>query len=238
MVDRIITNIKLYYAYSSCALWDSPSFFTRQFPGREFGHLAGIFIKEIMDRVIAAVLLVLLAPLMILIVLWIQMDSPGAAIFTQVRVGRNGRLFTMYKFRSMVARAEKLRYSLDGKNETGGLIFKIRSDPRVTRAGRWLRRTSLDELPQLFNVLRGEMSLVGPRPPLPEEVRRYDLFHYRKLAVKQGLTGLWQVSGRSNLPFEEMIRLDMEYIRKWSLWLDLKILFKTVRVMLSGDGAY
>ncbi|RMF27109.1 MAG: undecaprenyl-phosphate glucose phosphotransferase [Chloroflexi bacterium] len=194
--------------------------------------------KRAMDVVLASLALLVLSPLMGLIALLIRLDSPGPALFRQVRVGKNGRRFVIYKFRSMHIGAEAERRRLAALNEADGPLFKIRDDPRRTRVGRWLRRTSLDELPQLFNVLRGEMSLVGPRPPLPEEVRQYQEWHKRRLEVRPGITGLWQVSGRSELTFDEMCLLDIYYIEHWSPALDVKILLRTIPKILTGDGAY
>jgi lipopolysaccharide/colanic/teichoic acid biosynthesis glycosyltransferase len=153
-------------------------------------------------------------------------------------VGKDGQTFTVLKFRTMVLDAEKRRAQLAGHNETDGVLFKIRKDPRVTRAGGWLRRWSLDELPQLINVLLGDMSMVGPRPALPEEAARYGDHVRRRLMVKPGLTGLWQVNGRSNLPWDESVRLDLRYVENWSFVLDLQILWKTISAVISGSGAY
>ena len=194
--------------------------------------------KRALDITVAAALLVLAAPLMLLIALAIKLDSPGPVIFRQRRVGKDGRPFTFYKFRGMVADAEARLHEVAHLNEVDGPIFKSRRDPRVTRVGRVLRRTSLDELPQLWNVLRGDMSLVGPRPPLPTEVTRYEPWQRDRLLVPGGITGLWQVSGRNLLGFEDMVRLDLEYITRWSLWLDLRILLRTILVVLTARGAY
>jgi lipopolysaccharide/colanic/teichoic acid biosynthesis glycosyltransferase len=159
-------------------------------------------------------------------------------LFRQVRVGRHGRQFVMYKFRSMVVDAERQLEKLKHLNEMSGPVFKITRDPRITAVGAFLRRTSLDELPQLFNILKGDMSLVGPRPPIPTEVAQYKPWQRRRLSVKPGLTGLWQVSGRSELSnFDDWMKLDLRYIDQWSLWLDLKIIFRTVPVVLSRSGA-
>jgi lipopolysaccharide/colanic/teichoic acid biosynthesis glycosyltransferase len=166
------------------------------------------------------------------------MDSPGPVLFRQERVGVNGRSFTMLKFRSMVVDADQQLEALRADNISDGLLFKLRDDPRVTRVGRWLRRLSLDELPQLVNVLTGSMSLVGPRPPLPSEVAAYDSSVRRRLLVKPGLTGLWQVSGRSDLSWDEAVRLDLRYVENWSLVLDLLILWRTGRAVLRRSGAY
>lgn len=193
--------------------------------------------KRCLDIVVALAVLALAALPMLCIALAIRLTSPGPVLFRQLRVGKGGRLFTMYKFRSMYQDAELRLAEVMHLNEAEGPIFKIRNDPRVTPIGRWLRRTSLDELPQLFNVLRGEMSLVGPRPPLMREVLDYEPWHLERLTVKPGITGLWQVSGRSNLPFQEMMRLDIEYVIHWSLWLDLRLLALTIVTVLSGRGA-
>jgi len=194
--------------------------------------------KRAIDVVAALLLLLVLSPVLALIALIIKIDSRGPVIFRQTRCGKDGKLFTFYKFRGMVADAEARQAEFDHLNEAQGPIFKMKHDPRVTRVGRVLRRTSLDELPQLWNVLRGEMSLVGPRPPLPSEVAKYEPWHHSRLAVKPGLTGLWQVSGRSLLGFDQMVRLDIAYIARWSLLLDLRILLKTVLTVLFMDGAY
>jgi lipopolysaccharide/colanic/teichoic acid biosynthesis glycosyltransferase len=168
----------------------------------------------------------------------IKLTSPGPVLFHQERVGVNGQSFTMLKFRSMVVGADRNLESLRAENISDGVLFKMREDPRVTRVGRVLRRLSIDELPQLLNVLGGSMSLVGPRPPLPAEVARYDAPVHRRLLVKPGLTGLWQVSGRSDLPWDEAVRLDLRYVENWSLTMDLLILAKTVRAVLGSSGAY
>ncbi|HEX2072708.1 MAG TPA: sugar transferase [Geodermatophilus sp.] len=195
-------------------------------------------VKGGVDRAAAAVALVLLAPVLAAIALAIRLTSPGPVLYRQERVGVNGRAFTMLKFRSMVVGADRQVDALREGNISDGLLFKLRVDPRVTPVGRWLRRLSLDELPQLFNVLGGSMSLVGPRPPLPGEVARYDTSVSRRLLVKPGLTGLWQISGRSDLPWDEAVRLDLRYVENWSLAMDLLILCKTVRAVLGRSGAY
>ncbi|NEA25674.1 sugar transferase [Actinomadura bangladeshensis] len=194
--------------------------------------------KGLFDRTAAVGALVLLTPLLLVIALLIKVTSAGPVMFRQVRVGRGGREFTVLKFRTMVQDAEARKTELVQLNENDGVLFKIREDPRITRVGRWLRRYSLDELPQLFNVLRGEMSLVGPRPPLPEEVAQYGGDVYRRLVVKPGLTGLWQVSGRSDLSWEESVRLDLRYVDNWTLALDLQIMWKTWSAVFKGSGAY
>ncbi|MFD5749573.1 sugar transferase [Streptomyces sp. NPDC127033] len=195
-------------------------------------------VKEVVDRLGAAVLLVVFAPLMASVGLLVLADSRGGAFYRQRRVGKDGREFTMFKFRTMVAGADRARDGLADRNEGAGLLFKLRRDPRVTRVGAVLRRYSVDELPQLFNVLTGSMSLVGPRPPLPEESAAYGPDIRRRLLVKPGLTGLWQISGRSDLSWEEAVRLDLRYVEDWSLALDTVILWKTLRAVVYGQGAY
>ncbi len=195
-------------------------------------------VKGVVDRAGAAVLLVLFAPLMVAVGLLVLADSRGGAFYRQRRVGKDGREFTILKFRTMVAGADRARAALADRNEGAGLLFKLRRDPRVTRVGAVLRRYSLDELPQLFNVLTGSMSLVGPRPPLPEESAAYGPDIRRRLLVKPGLTGLWQISGRSDLSWEEAVRLDLRYVEDWSLALDTVILWKTLRAVFYGQGAY
>jgi lipopolysaccharide/colanic/teichoic acid biosynthesis glycosyltransferase len=195
--------------------------------------------KRTTDILGSLVGLVLFSPLLIVVSLLIKLGNLHAPIiFRQVRVGKNGRPFTIYKFRSMVPDAEKLLAKLKERNETSGCMFKMKDDPRVTRIGRFIRKTSIDELPQLINVLRGEMSLVGPRPPLPSEVAQYSDYHKRRLLVTPGCTGLWQVNGRSNVGFEKMVELDLEYIRERNLAMDLKIIFMTFAVMVDRKDAY
>ena len=195
-------------------------------------------VKQAFDSVLAALLLLALSPLMLALTVLIRATSRGPALFRQTRVGTNGRLFTVYKFRSMVVDAEARLAALADQDEGNGVLFKMRSDPRVTPIGALLRRYSLDELPQLINVLRGTMSLVGPRPPLPTEVAGYSSDEVRRLRVKPGMTGLWQVSGRSDLTWEESLRLDLRYVDNWSMWLDLSILWRTIRAVTQGSGAY
>ncbi|MEH0936370.1 sugar transferase [Micromonospora psammae] len=195
-------------------------------------------VKELVDRTAAGLALLSLLPLIAVIALAIRLDSRGPVLFRQVRVGQGGEEFGVLKFRTMVVNADALLAELAARNETDGLMFKMRDDPRVTRVGRMLRKWSLDELPQLVNVLLGQMSLVGPRPPLPTEVARYDGDVARRLLVKPGMTGLWQVSGRSDLSWEDGIRLDLYYVENWSLAADLTILWKTFGAVLRGRGAY
>ena len=198
----------------------------------------GLAVKGATERVVALAALVLLLPVLLAVALAVRLDSRGPALFRQTRVGRDGRHFAMVKFRSMRTDAEAARTALLAEDASDGRLFKLREDPRITPLGRRLRTYSIDELPQLWNVVRGEMSLVGPRPALPEEVARYEFDPQRRLAVKPGLTGLWQVSGRSDLPWQEAIRLDLHYVENWSLWLDVRILLRTVSAVVSHRGAY
>jgi exopolysaccharide biosynthesis polyprenyl glycosylphosphotransferase len=196
-------------------------------------------LKRLFDIVASAVLLVLLLPVFVGVALAIRLESPGAILFRQTRVGRWGKLFTMWKFRSMYADAEARKAALMAQNEmAGGVTFKMKNDPRVTRVGRFIRKTSIDELPQLWNVLLGDMSLVGPRPPVPAEVDEYSLSDRRRLEVIPGITCIWQISGRSEIPFDQQVELDVQYIESQSFWTDLKILLKTVPALLFGTGAY
>jgi len=191
-----------------------------------------------MDVILSSLGLLLLAPFFLLVALAIRFDSPGPVFYRQRRVGKDGRPFGMLKFRSMRPDADRLLEQLRAQNEASGPLFKIRNDPRITRVGRIIRRTSIDELPQLLNVLRGEMSLVGPRPPIPAEVDKYEDWQHGRLRAVPGITGLWQVSGRGEVPFHDMVRLDLHYVRTWSLGLDLEILLRTPMAVLSSRGAY
>lgn len=194
--------------------------------------------KRTLDVVGAMVALLLLTPLMLLVALAIKLESRGPVFFCQWRLGQGGIPFRFYKFRSMTVGAEQVRGELELCNEVSGPVFKMRQDPRTTRVGRFIRRASIDELPQLWNVLRGDMSLVGPRPPLPEEVAGYEPWQRERLAIRPGLTCIWQVSGRSDVPFDDWVRMDIEYVRNRNFWLDLKLLALTVPAVLSGRGAY
>ena len=195
-------------------------------------------VKALFDRVSAAAALVALAPVMAGIALAVRLGDGGPAFFRQIRVGKNGRPFMVWKFRTMVQDAEGQKAALQADNEGDGLLFKMRNDPRITPVGSWLRKYSLDELPQLWNVLKGDMSLVGPRPAVPAEAARYGSYVRRRLVVKPGITGLWQVSGRSDLPWDEAVRLDLRYVENWSFALDLQILWKTWSAVLKRSGAY
>jgi exopolysaccharide biosynthesis polyprenyl glycosylphosphotransferase len=197
-----------------------------------------IALKRFIDIAISSAALLLLSPLLFLVGILIKLDSSGPIFFRQIRLGRGGRPFTCYKFRSMRQDAEEVKPELSGLNEAEGPIFKIKDDPRVTRVGRLLRRFSFDEIPQLINVFRGDMSIVGPRPPLPSEVEDYEDWHHDRLRIPLGMTGLWQVMGRSDLTFDEMVMLDLFYAENWSLWLDFKIMLRTVPTVLFGRGAY
>ena len=194
-------------------------------------------LKRVFDVIVASVALVLGAPIYLLTALAIRLEDPGPIFFVQERVGLNGRRFGMIKFRSMVTNAEALRAELEAQNELDGPAFKIKRDPRVTRVGRFLRKTSIDELPQFLNVLRGEMSVVGPRPPLQREVAQYARWQRRRLSVKPGITCIWQVSGRNDVDFDGWMRMDMEYVDGWSFWLDLKLFARTIPAVLFGRGA-
>jgi exopolysaccharide biosynthesis polyprenyl glycosylphosphotransferase len=197
-----------------------------------------MFVRRILDVALAAVIIAVFGPLLMLpAAIVIKLTSRGPVLFRQTRCGHNGRPFVMYKFRSMVDNAEQLRVELECLNEMDGPVFKSSRDPRITTIGKIIRRFSIDELPQVFNVLRGDMSLVGPRPPLPEEVSRYERWQRRRLSMKPGMTCLWQISGRNEVSFEDWMKLDLTYIDNWSLLLDLKILLKTVPVVLLGRGA-
>lgn len=204
----------------------------------EHPELAGArkLIKNVFDRLVAGVALIVLSPLLMSLSLAVRVSSPGPALFRQRRIGKDGAEFTIMKFRTMSRDAEKRRIKL--VSDADGVLFKIRQDPRLTPIGSWLRRHSLDELPQLINVVQGHMSLVGPRPPLPEEVARYGHDVRRRLVVRPGMTGLWQVNGRSDLSWEESVRLDLRYVENWSLMLDLQILWKTWSAVARGAGAY
>lgn len=193
--------------------------------------------KHAFDVGFALLLLILTAPVWLIAVVFIRLTSPGPALYRQTRIGHDGRPFTCYKFRTMVDGADEQKASLQHMNEMSGPVFKIRADPRITPVGRWLRRTSIDELPQLINVLKGDMSVVGPRPPLPEEVAQYGGYEFGRLAVKPGLTCLWQVSGRSALDFPTWVALDLEYVERRSFWFDLLIVLWTVPAVLTMRGA-
>ncbi|HDK35962.1 MAG TPA: sugar transferase [Bacteroidetes bacterium] len=197
-----------------------------------------LFVKRTIDIILTLIGIVIAAPLFLIIMIGIKLSSPGPIFFKQERVGVNGRRFTLYKFRTMRIGSEIKKKDLERKNEMKGPVFKIKHDPRVYPFGRFLRKTSMDELPQLFNVLKGDMSIVGPRPPLSVEVDMYEIWQRRRLSLKPGLTCVWQVSGRNEVDFDEWMQMDLDYIDNWSLWIDIKIIFKTFFVVLFGYGAY
>lgn len=198
-----------------------------------------LFIKRIFDIVASFAALLILSPLFLVIAILIKLEDPkGPVFYSQFRVGRNGKKFRMYKFRSMCVDADKKLKDLLAKNEVEGAMFKMKDDPRITRVGKWIRKTSVDELPQLWNVLHGDMALVGPRPPLPRETATYSEYDKQRLYVQPGCTGLWQVSGRNDVGFHEMVALDIQYIKTRNLWVDIKIMFKTVGIMIHPNGAY
>jgi len=197
-----------------------------------------LFLKRCLDIAVSSVMLIILSPLFLATAVAIKIENPGPAFYSQTRVGKWGKLFTMVKFRSMVVGADKMKDELLDQDEAGGVIFKIKRDPRITRIGQIIRKLSIDELPQLWNVLKGDMSLVGPRPPVPREVGEYQYSDRRRLDVIPGITCIWQVSGRSDIDFEGQVKLDVQYIESQSFLTDLKILFKTIPAVLLGKGAY
>lgn len=240
-------GISMYLQPDSAANWQRWSKLYRDLRENELGKRIPLVLKRMIDIVGSATALVLLLPLLAMIALLIKISSKGPVLFRQRRVGQYGVPFACLKFRTMFQKndlnihKEYMRGFIAGKASSAGPsdVYKISDDPRVTRVGRFLRKTSLDELPQFWNVLKGDMSLVGPRPPIPYEVECYDTWHTRRiLEVKPGITGLWQVTGRSRTTFNDMVRLDLQYARSWSIWLDLKILVETPRAIISGDGAY
>lgn len=244
-LERI--TIRMYLQPDSAANWQQWSGLYRDLREREQAGKFSRAMKRGLDIMGSMAAIVLLSPLMAVLALLIKLSSQGPVFFRQSRVGYHGTLFTFLKFRTMYqmndlnVHKRYIQRFIGGQANPYGpaTVYKIKDDPRVTRIGRFLRKTSLDELPQFWNVLRGEMSLVGPRPPIPYEVECYDIWHRRRLLeVKPGLTGLWQVRGRSRTTFNDMVRLDLQYAKSWSIWLDLKILFATPRAMISGDGAY
>lgn len=196
-----------------------------------------IVVKRLIDILASLLGILCLSPLMIIVAALIKIDSKGLIIFSQERVGVNGKIFKMYKFRSMVANAEEMLDKLKDKNEMSGPMFKIKEDPRVTKVGKFIRKTSIDELPQLFNVLKGDMSLVGPRPNLPNEVAEFSPYHRKKLLVKPGLTCYWQVMGRNEIGFEEWMELDIKYLKERTLWIDIKLIIRTFFVLFGDKNA-
>ena len=221
--------------------WNAPVEYIGQFPTIPLHRRdlpIGVFLlKRVLDTTVSAVGLLVLWPFMLLIALAVKLESNGPVLYCAQRIGRKGRTFVCYKFRTMCTDADNLKEDLKHMNERDGILFKIANDPRITRVGRFLRKYSLDEFPQFYNVLRGDMSLVGPRPPMAAEVEQYDLAHLRRLDVLPGMTGLWQVEARQDPSFDSYISLDTAYVENWSLWLDMKILVRTVGVVLSGTGS-
>jgi exopolysaccharide biosynthesis polyprenyl glycosylphosphotransferase len=220
--------------------WNNPIEYVGQFPTiplhrGEVPEVA-LFVKRVFDIVFSAAVLILLSPFLLFIALAIKFDSPGPAVYASDRIGKKGNVFRCFKFRTMVVDADKKLDKIRHMNERDGVLFKVAKDPRITRVGRILRKYSLDEMPQFFNVLLGEMSVVGPRPPLGHEVKEYDLGHLRRLDVTPGITGLWQVQGRSDPSFARYVSLDVTYIENWSIWLDIMIIFRTIGVIKSGTG--
>jgi exopolysaccharide biosynthesis polyprenyl glycosylphosphotransferase len=221
--------------------WNSPIEYIGQFPTiplhRGETPVIGFFLKRILDVFLSAFALLTLAPVLFAIAAAVKLESPGPVFYCSDRIGKKGRVFRCIKFRTMVADAERRRAEILHMNERDGVLFKVSNDPRITRFGRFLRKYSLDELPQFLNVLRGDMSMVGPRPPIASEVKRYDLSHLRRLDVLPGMTGLWQVQARQDPSFDSYISLDTAYIQNWSIWLDLKILIRTLSVVVGGTGS-
>lgn len=221
--------------------WNSPIEYIGQFPTIPLhtGHVpeVGLLLKRVLDVLLSAMIVLVLSPILIAVAIAIKLDSRGPVFYSSERIGKRGRVFRCIKFRTMVRDAERRRADVMHMNEREGVLFKITNDPRITRLGRFLRKYSIDELPQFFNVLRGDMSIVGPRPPLASEVKEYKLSHLRRLDVMPGVTGLWQVQGRQDPSFDSYISLDVTYIENWSIWLDLKIIGRTIGVVLAGTGS-
>jgi exopolysaccharide biosynthesis polyprenyl glycosylphosphotransferase len=221
--------------------WNSPIEYIGQFPTIPLhcGHVpeAGLFFKRIFDVIFSSAVLILFSPLLLAIAIAVKLDSPGPILYWSDRIGKKGRVFRCVKFRTMVRDAEKRRADIMNMNERDGVLFKISNDPRITKLGHFLRKYSLDEFPQFFNVLRGDMSVVGPRPPIASEVKEYKLSHLRRLDVTPGITGLWQVQGRQDPSFASYVSLDVTYIDNWSIWLDFKIILRTVGVVFAGTGS-
>jgi len=221
--------------------WNSPIEYIGQFPTIPLhcGEVpeVGLLLKRALDILISTLVLLVLSPALLLIAIAVKLDSRGPVFYSSERIGKKGRVFRCTKFRTMIRDAENRRADVMHMNERDGVLFKISNDPRITKLGRFLRKYSVDELPQFFNVLRGDMSIVGPRPPLASEVREYKLSHLRRLDVTPGITGLWQVQARQDPSFDNYISLDVTYIETWSIWLDLKIIARTVGVVFAGTGS-
>jgi exopolysaccharide biosynthesis polyprenyl glycosylphosphotransferase len=221
--------------------WNSTIEYIGQFPTIPLhrGHVpeVGLILKRLLDIVVSVSALVLLSPVLVAIAIAVRLDSHGPIFYSSERIGKKARVFKCIKFRTMVRDADRRRAEIMHMNERQGILFKISDDPRITRIGRFLRKYSLDELPQFFNVLRGDMSVVGPRPPIASEVRQYNLSHLRRLDVTPGITGLWQVQARQDPSFDSYISLDVAYIENWSVWLDIKIILRTIGVVFAGTGS-
>lgn len=202
------------------------------------GKIAYSIFKRMLDIFGAIMGIVILSPILLVVAILIKLESKGKVLFTQKRVGLNRKEFKIYKFRSMVSNAEDLRINLEEKNEMSGPMFKMKNDPRITKVGKFIRKTSIDELPQLINVLKGDMSLVGPRPSLPSEVMNFEPWMLKRLEIKPGLTCYWQVSGRNSIGFEEWMKLDVKYVDEMSIWTDVKLIFKTLLVLFGDRNAY
>lgn len=202
------------------------------------GKIAYSIFKRMLDIFGAIMGIVILSPILLVVAILIKLESKGKVLFTQKRVGLNRKEFNIYKFRSMVSNAEDLRKNLEEKNEMSGPMFKMKNDPRITKVGKFIRKTSIDELPQLINVLKGDMSLVGPRPSLPSEVLNFEPWMLKRLEIKPGLTCYWQVSGRNSIGFEEWMKLDVKYVDEMSIWTDIKLIFKTLLVLFGDRNAY
>lgn len=211
--------------------------FKEQVAEEEEGRLGYCFLKRTMDVICSLVGLIILSPIFLVVTILIRVESEGNAIFAQERVGKNGKRFKMYKFRSMVVNAEELKDKLTSKNEMTGPMFKMKDDPRITKIGKFIRKTSIDELPQLINVFKGEMSLVGPRPSLPKEVMKFEDWMMKRLEVKPGLTCYWQVSGRNDIGFEDWMKLDVKYVKERNTFVDVMLVFKTVGVLFGDEHA-
>jgi len=220
--------------------WNSPIEYIGQFPTIPLhcGQVPelGLLFKRVFDFVFSGLLLMVLSPFLLIIAIAVKLDSPGPVLYESERIGKKGRVFRCIKFRTMVRDADQRRADVLHMNERDGVLFKISNDPRITRLGRFLRKYSLDELPQFFNVLKGEMSIVGPRPPIASEVKEYKLSHLRRLDVTPGITGLWQVQGRQDPSFASYVSLDVTYIDNWSIWLDFNIILRTIGVIFEGTG--
>jgi exopolysaccharide biosynthesis polyprenyl glycosylphosphotransferase len=221
--------------------WNSPIEYIGQFPTIPLhcGHVpeVGLLFKRVFDVILSSLVLIILSPILVVIAIAVKLDSPGPALYRSERIGKRGRVFLCAKFRTMVQDADARRADVMHLNERDGVLFKISNDPRITRLGRFLRKYSLDELPQFLNVVKGEMSVVGPRPPIASEVKEYKLSHLRRLDVTPGITGLWQVQGRQDPSFASYVSLDVTYIDNWSIWLDFKIIMRTIGVVFAGTGA-